>query len=512
MTASISDAARHYAAGERDQAARVCLELIRDDRFHFDALHLLGVVCTNQGQHADGVSYLLRADAVRPNDGRLQANLGSAYGAVQRFDKAVEAYRRAIALHHHDAGVMNNLGLALLGLGQTTDAIETFRIALKLDPSSDPGLYNLARAHATAGQHAEAEHEYRLLRDRLPTDAPPDRIADVTNGLARAILEQGRPEEALDVLREISARRSDPGSVRWHEALTLLFLGRYASGWPAYEARFNVPNHERPHPDYRVLDLDQIAGQRVLVKEEQGRGDIIQFLRFIPPLAARGARVRLSVYSDLIPLAQEMAEVEEVLGPEADEAEYDVLTSIMSLPLAFSTTIETIPANMPYLRAPAARIGRMTQHLGPATCRRIGLAWSGSSASQARAAIPAATLEPLLRRHGSEFHCLQKELRAEDRAWLDRTGLVTTHEGMLRDFGDTAALIQAMDLVISIDTAVAHLAGALAKPVWIMLSFNPDWRWLPRREDSPWYPTARLFRQPKPGDWDNVVAAVIASL
>ena len=123
-----------------------------------------------------------------------------------------------------------------------------------------------------------------------------------------------------------------------------------------------------------------------------------------------------------------------------------------------------------------------------------------------------AKLEPLLHRPGVEFHCLQKELRTEDRAWLDRAGLVTTHEAMLRDFADTAALIEAMDLVISIDTAVAHLAGALAKPVWIMLAFNPDWRWLLGREDSPWYPTARLFRQSKPGDWDGVVRDVAASL
>jgi hypothetical protein len=154
----------------------------------------------------------------------------------------------------------------------------------------------------------------------------------------------------------------------------------------------------------------------------------------------------------------------------------------------------------------------MRHHLGPASAPRVGLIWAGSRASQARSAIPPATLEPLLRRPAIEFHCLQKELRDEDRSWLDRTGLVTTHDAMLRDFADTAALIEAMDLVISIDTAVAHLAGALAKPVWIMLAFNPDWRWMLGREDSPWYPTARLFRQSKPGDWEGVVSTVADAL
>jgi hypothetical protein len=220
----------------------------------------------------------------------------------------------------------------------------------------------------------------------------------------------------------------------------------------------------------------------------------------------------LSVYEDLVPLAREMADVELVLGPEDDEVGYDRLTAIMSLPLAFDTAIATIPAKVPYLRAPATRIGRMRHHLGAKSAPRVGLVWSGSAASLARSGMQAAVLEPLLHRSGVEFHCLQKDISAEERGWLDCIGVVRAHEAMLRDFGDTAALIEAMDLVISIDTAVAHLAGALAKPVWIMLPFNPDWRWLCGRDDSPWYPTARLFRQPVSGDWASVLRSVVASL
>jgi hypothetical protein len=153
----------------------------------------------------------------------------------------------------------------------------------------------------------------------------------------------------------------------------------------------------------------------------------------------------------------------------------------------------------------------MRYHLGSATAQRVGVVWSGSIVSRDRS-VPVAALEPLLRRPGIEFHSLQKELHAEDRVWLEQPGGIATHETMLRDFADMAALIDAMDLVISIDTSVAHLAGALAKPVWIMLPFNPDWRWLLGREDSPWYPTARLFRQAAPGDWDGVVRSVAAAL
>jgi Tfp pilus assembly protein PilF len=511
MTATIDEAARHYAARDLNAAAKSCLEIIRDDPRHFDALHLLGVVCTNRGLHADGVSYLLRAAALRPDEGRLHANLGIAYGAMRRFDKAIEEYRRAEALHYRDAGVLNNLGLAQQGLGRHDAAIETFRAALALDPANDAALFNLARTMAAAGQFAAAEAGFRRLLGRLPADTPADRFAGVISELASAVIDQGLGEESLAILRGAAAQRPDINSVHWHEALVLLLLGRFDEGWRAYETRWNAPNHERRPDDYRVLDLDQVAGRRVLVKEEQGRGDVIQFLRYLRPLAARGARIQLSVYHDLIPLALELADVEQVLGPDDDETEYDQLTSVMSLPLAFATILETIPAEVPYLRAPAARIGRVRHLLGGSSRPRIGLAWSGSTASQPRAALPVAALEPLLRRPGVEFHCLQKEFRAEDRAWLDQSGLVTTHETALRDFGDTAALIEAMDLVVSIDTAVAHLAGALAKPVWVMLPFNPDWRWLLGRDDSPWYPTARLFRQTTPGDWAGVVRSISAA-
>lgn len=512
MTATIDEAARHYAARDLTQAARVCLDIIRGDPLHFDALHLLGVVCTNQGQHADGISYLLRAEALHSDNGRLWANMGAAYGALQRFDKAVHAYQRALALNYRDAGVLNNLGLALQGLQRRQEALDTLRDALALDPAHDPALYNLARAHVAVGSLVEGEAEFRRLQARLPLDAPVERIAEVTNELARAVADQGRAEDALEILRAAAAQYPEIVSFRWNEALLLLQQGQFKEGWAAYETRWDVPGHDPAPLGYGVPDLLRVAGQRILVRGEQGRGDVIQFLRYIRPLAARGARVTLSVYQDLLPLALEMPDVEQVLEPEDDETQYDLLTAVMSLPLAFHTAIATIPAKVPYLRAPATRIGRMRQHLGRQSAPRIGVAWSGSSASRTRSAVPLVALEPLLLRSGVEFHCLQKEISADDRAWLEHTGLVTTHAMMLRDFGDTAALIEAMDLVVSIDTAVAHLAGALAKPVWIMLPFNPDWRWLLGRDDSPWYPTARLFRQPVRGDWDAVVRSVVASL
>ncbi|HEX3992667.1 MAG TPA: tetratricopeptide repeat protein, partial [Acetobacteraceae bacterium] len=277
MIATIDEAARYYAARDLGQAARVCLEIIQANPRHFDALHLLGVICTNQGQHADGTGYLLRAEALRSDDGRLWANLGAAFGAVQRFDKAVHAYQQALALNDRDAGVLNNMGLALQGLERRQEALDTLRGALALDPANDPALYNLARAQVAVGNLGEGEAEFRRLQARLAPGTPVQRIAEVTNELARAVADQRRVEDSLEILRTAAAQHPGIVSFRWHEALLLLQLGRFKEGWAAYETRWDAPGHDRAHADYSVLDLRHVAGQRVLVKGEQGRGDVIQF-------------------------------------------------------------------------------------------------------------------------------------------------------------------------------------------------------------------------------------------
>ena len=507
----IQDAARHYAAGDPVNAAHICRAIIQADPRHFDALHLLGVICAALGHRADSVCYLLRAAALRPHDPRIHFDLGNAFGALQRFGKAEESYRTALTLGNRDAGVLNNLGLTLRGQERLEEAIKCFQSALAIDPWHSSALLNLPRTWAASGHLEEAAGGFQRARALCPAGTPPDQIAGIVNEHARLLMDLGLADDALRLLRDFSAAHPDITSPRWNIALALLTLGRFAEGWPAYEARWQAPGHDRAHRDYRVLDLDRVAGQRVLVEEEQGRGDIIQCLRYIQPLAARGARICLSVHADLLPLARELPEVEWIMEPDMEAAEYDQRTSIMSLPLAFHGTATSIPAGVPYLRPPARRIARMRHMLGSNQKPRVGVAWSGSASSQARAAIPAERLALLFRRTGAAFHCLQKDILSTDQEFLSANRFVTVHRDDLRDFGDTAALIEAMDLVITIDTAVAHLAGALAKPVWIMLPFSPDWRWLLNRDDSPWYPTARLFRQQSPGDWDSVVRAVVAA-
>ena len=242
-----------------------------------------------------------------------------------------------------------------------------------------------------------------------------------------------------------------------------------------------------------------------MIVTEQGRGDMLQFIRYAPLLADLGAVVYVQAYPDLVPLLAAMPGVSEVVSTSDKLPDVDICTPVMSLPLAFGSQ----PANVPYLRVPVDR----TIKLEPCSRLRVGVAWSGSLQSYGRSAMPAKTMAPVLTLPSYEFHCLQKEITETDLDWLDTNEApIRLHTAYLKDFADTAALIDQMDVVMAIDTAVAHLAGALGKPVYILLPFNPDWRWMLGRSDSPWYPTARLYRQPDRGNWTPVIQAVIEDL
>jgi hypothetical protein len=306
------------------------------------------------------------------------------------------------------------------------------------------------------------------------------------------------------------ALNSDPGRAKWYASLVLLALGRFSEGWEKYEFRYAVDGQTPPHAGARVLDLAEIGGKRVLVCAEQGFGDTILFARYAGLLAHAGAVVSLAVYPELKPMLREMDDIATVIELGEDPP-FDLVTAFPSLPLAFRTELASIPAQVPYLRVPARQLAAWRERLGPRRKPRLGICWWGSQHIPQRS-MPIATLSAVLDRTDLDLHIVQKEIAPSDRDWLAAHPAVWDHSDALADFADTAALIGLMDLVITIDTAVAHLAGALARPVWILLPFSADWRWLLDRADSPWYPTARLFRQPQPGDWNSVVVAVSRAL
>jgi hypothetical protein len=297
----------------------------------------------------------------------------------------------------------------------------------------------------------------------------------------------------------------------WNESLILLLLGHYAEGWRKYEGRWGIADHDPPRADACVLRLAGVAGRRVLLTAEQGHGDMIQFARYASLLAAQGARVTLQTYVELKPLMRTLDGVERVIAVGELEPPADLVTPLLSLPLAFDTRLDGVPTAVPYVRAPARRVATWRRRLGPRSCPRVGLAWWGSQHIPKRS-ITIETLLPVLSCQGIELHALQKEIPTAQRDWLSTHGGLADHGAELDDYADTAALISQLDLVVTIDTSVAHLAGALGRPVWIMLQHSADWRWLLDRNDSPWYPTARLFRQRRAGDWQTVVSEVTSAL
>ncbi|HUN39464.1 MAG TPA: tetratricopeptide repeat-containing glycosyltransferase family protein [Acetobacteraceae bacterium] len=509
---AIEEAGRHYRARDYPAAARVCDAILALRPQDFDALHLRGVLFLEEQRPADALDHLRRASQTRADVAQLQFNIGNALMALKRHGDAAEAFCHALALRPDDPDTLNNLGNALLGDSRYQEAEACLRRTLALRPGSAKPLYNLGRALVSLDQLEDAAACFQEALAAAGSDLEERRLIDLYVNLCDVRVRQGRYEEALAICRGVPQSIAHAPAIRWNESLTLLILGDYAEGWRKYECRFQVPDHDPPREAAAALDLDTVAGKRVLVFPEQGRGDMIQFARYLPMLAARGATALVEMYADLIPLFERIEGVAQVGTPDDPPSQYDLLTPLLSLPAAFGTTLDRVPDAVPYLSVPLQRRMQWAAWLGPRQRRRVGIAWRGSTESAPRSALPLPALAPLLALAGVEFHCLHKEVSPEDRTWLDTNATVTCHDARLGDFADTAALIEQLDLVISIDTAVAHLAGALAKSAWIMLPFSPDWRWLRHREDSPWYPTARLFRQPRRGDWDDVVRRVAGAL
>jgi hypothetical protein len=294
-----------------------------------------------------------------------------------------------------------------------------------------------------------------------------------------------------------------------------LLLGDFAGGWPLYESRWKKSEFIRASQPFRKpqwTGREDLSGKTILLVAEQGLGDVIQFARYAPLIAKMGATVMVGAHRPLLPLLQSLAGVDRLLSGGDAIPPYDFQSPLMSLPLALGTTLETIPGCVPYLHADPARLQRWAERLGAPDRLRVGLAWSGDPrlAHDRRRSIAVEMLAPLLALR-AEFHCLSKFVREADREPMQRFG-IRHHGDELTDFAETAALMKQMDLVISVDTSIAHLAGALALPLWVLIADPPEYRWMLQREDSPWYPTARLYRQARRGDWPEVIARVAAEL
>jgi len=475
------------------------------------------------------VRYLLRryVEALRDYDalaaqGKEDAPVlvgrGATLNALCRYGEALAPLERAIQLLPADAEAHIQRGVALLNLERNAEALHSFDRALALRTDAPEVLNNRGIALTASGRLSEALENF--IRSAVLSGATAEHHTNI--GIVLKIL--GRHREAGASFGRALAQKPDDPSAKFALAFLHLTLGEFALGWPLYEARFDVPalgNPARHVSAPRWNGTEALAGKTLLIHAEQGLGDVIQFCRYLPLLAAQGASVVFEVMPSLKALLRTLPPAIRLVGRGEPLPSVDYYSPLLSLPLAFKTRLDTIPAQVPYLTAEPQRTSSWMQRLRALPGLRVGLAWQGNPAVEkliwARGrSIPLAALEPLARLPGVSLVSLQKGPGVEQLhnvRFADRiTDLSADLDRGPDAFLDTAAVMAGLDLVISSDTSVAHLAGALGRPVWTVLGASPEWRWGLGRSDSLWYPTMRLFRQTADGDWTAVVAAIAAAL
>jgi tetratricopeptide (TPR) repeat protein len=451
-----------------------------------------------------------RALALRPDFSVVHYNRGNTLQKLKRSEEALASFDRAINLRPDFARAHFSRANALQELNRYEEALASFDRAIDLRPT-------FAMAHSDRGTNLHALKRYEeavASYDRAIALYPGYAVAHYNRGLS--LHELRRCEEAVASYEHAVDLQPNLAQAHLNQSLSRLLIADFSRGWQEYEWRMDVKspgNSKRSFVRPQWQGRENISGKTILIHSEQGFGDTIQFCRYIPLVAERGARVILEVPTPLLELMKTVTGVSQIVLRGDPLPEFDIQCPLLSLPLAFGTRLETIPSAVPYLSASSESVTNWDAQLGPKHRPRIGLAWAGevTHPNDRNRSIPLSALLSFLDIDAT-FVSLQKDIRPNDAAVLQTRSDLHHFGDELKNFADTAALISDLDLVISIDSSVAHLAGALAKPVWVLLTFVPDWRWLLNRDDSPWYPTARLFRQDETHAWDNVIPRIHAAL
>jgi tetratricopeptide (TPR) repeat protein len=468
-----------------------------------EALQHLGEAQERAGDLQAAATSYQRALTLKPDSAELHCHLARSLYQGGALKPAAELYRRALVLDPKKYDVHNDLGLVLTDLGNFAAALEVFRRSLINNPRSAKTIASLGRLFERKGDLISAAEAYRdasKLDPKLPA-AYVD-LGFVLYGL-------GELADASDCFARLRALQPDSAEATVNLGLIHLLQGDLAAGWAEYESRWKVGVGDERKFLQRRWKGEPLGGDRILLYAEQGLGDTMQFVRYVPQVAERGGEVVLEVQPALHALLAGTYGVSRVIRRGETLPEFAWQCPLMSLPLALGTELETIPARVPYIVADAARVEAWRERLQKNT-RRIGLAWAGNPGHprDRLRSIPLEQLVPLLNVAGTTFYSLQFGSGAEQMKQLPPGVRLVDLGDELKDFANVAAIVANLDLVISIDSAVAHLAGALGKPVWVLLNRGCDWRWFLKREDSPWYPTARLFRQSAPGEWQDVVKRI----
>jgi tetratricopeptide (TPR) repeat protein len=540
---AMSEAVAAHQQGRLRDAEKLYARVLKAVPNQYDALNLLGTIKAQQGHI--GEAHRLFAAAVKANPAAPQglSNLGQALHALKRGTEAIEYLDRARGLAPDDVNILYQHANVLLSLDRPGEALSEFQAVLARAPLHvearincglaqaalglpEPALVEFDAALALAPGHPSAHYNRGVALIKLgrceEAVAANDSALAVEPGHINALLNRGkalgqlnRYDEAIASYGQVLAIKKDHADAHFNQALALLTQGHYQRGFAAYEWRWRrtgmPPQKSRGKPLW--LGEYPLARKTILLHAEQGLGDTIQFARYAPILAAAGAKAVLEVQPELKALMSRLDGVASIIARGDVPPPFDVHCPLGSLPLALKTEPGAVPARVPYLTADGARLAKWSTEIGALPRPRIALAWSGNPShdNDRNRSIALRRLAPLFDNKAARLISIQRELRSEDAETLASGGV--THIGAaLEDFADTAAVLTLCDLVITVDTATAHLAGAMGRPVWVLVPFAPDWRWTLSGETTPWYPTARLFRQEKPDDWDSVIARVGAEL
>ncbi|QZZ21194.1 tetratricopeptide repeat protein [Leptothermofonsia sichuanensis E412] len=476
-----------------------------------EACSNLGNAFQEQGKVDQAIAQYRRALELRPDFAEAHSNLGAALKEQRKIEEAIAHFQEAIALRPDYPEVHNNLGNLYQEQGRVAEAIASYRTALEIKPDFAEIHSNLGNILQQEGQFEEAFQHFHRAIELQPN------YAGAYNNLGIALRNTGQVQAAFEAYEKAIA--ADPNFVEahWNKALNHLLIGEFQPGFAGYEwrfrwSRFQQQSPPRPYPQPR-WDGSPLEGKTIFLYAEQGMGDTIQFIRYVPLVARQGGQVIVECHPPLVDLLRTVAGITQIIPYGSPVPPFDIHASLMSLPHILGTTLDTIPAHVPYINAPDQDPAILPQSLfsrSSSPCLKIGIVWSGNPENPYNRArtVSLKYLLPLAELPGIQLYSLQKEPSTEDIQCLQRHPEIQDLRGLLTSFVTTASIIRQLDLILSVDTAVTHLAGALGKPVWLLLPFAPDWRWMLEREDSPWYPTMRLFRQPSFGAWESVLVRV----
>jgi tetratricopeptide (TPR) repeat protein len=507
ISESVKLANEHYSSGHLQRSAEIFIEILRDQPDNIDALFMLGVMSAQTGNFNFAIEYFQKTININPTHTGAYYNLGNVYRDTGRMNEAFRCYQKVTQLNPGYTEAYINLGIIFRALGRFHEETACYHKAIQLDPRSAGAFFNLGRSFFDKEQFDKALACYEKVIRLNPNFAQ----AYMNLGLVLRI--KGRHEEALSCYQKVIQINPDDAEAHWNMANVLLLTGNFKPGWKEYVWLWKTidckkQRREFSQPAWNGCD---IKGRTILLYAEYGFGDTIQFIRFAPLVAERGVKVIVECQRELVSLLQDSEGVQKVI-PQGDKLpDFDLQCSLMLLPVLFEISIDTIPNKIPYLTANPALVKKWHKRLLHDNSKmKIGIVWSGVSTS--KKFCPLETFVPLAQLKCISFYSLQKGEAVKEVMNIPKGMQLYDYSNELTDFSDTAALIENLDLVISIDTSVAHLAGALGKPIWTLVPFVPDWRWLLNREDSPWYPTMKLFRQPLIGDWKSVFSTVLDNL